>query len=126
MKHAYYHQAGKPALKLEILNEREDGTVDLGFGGKVKISECVITEEAEPGSCTLPSDAELKGEAKAAARELRQRATALGKAAGAAVKAAKDAEGKPEHAKLLEAAEEAKLAAKQADEDADLAEKAAK
>lgn len=125
-KHAFYHQQGKPPLKLEVLKEHEDGTLDLGVSGpqgRVVISQCEIRETEEAGYCTLPSEAELKAAKKQAARELRQKAVALDKKALAASKAAKEAEGKANHAELVKAADDAANAAAQADADAEEAEK---
>lgn len=122
-KYALYHQAGKPGLKLVVAKDHGDETVDLANEkGVLIVGACPVKPTPEHGCCTLLTDEE----AVKAAKQLRQKANELKKQATAATKAAKDAEGKPNHADLVKAAADAVEKAEQADKDADEAEAFAK
>lgn len=69
MKSAHYHQAGKQPIAFTVAKTHPNGTVDLAdAAGVVKISECEVTTDGAPGTCSLVEDTKAKAEADAKAK----------------------------------------------------------
>lgn len=66
MSKALYHQTGKAALEVTIAKKHADGTVDLAIDGVVKITQCQISENGAPGTCTLGEATPKKGKGRKA------------------------------------------------------------
>ncbi len=117
MKRALYHQEVGEPVPFAVLEEYDDGTIDIGpEGGEPVVTRCTVLDEAKPGHATLVEDdeddeakarkaaaaAEAKAKKAAQAEELKaQKAAAVaqakaGKAAAAAkARAAKSTKSQP-------------------------------
>lgn len=63
---AIYHQDATTKITLDVLEKPKGGKADLGRSKEVLISDCPISKDGAPGTCTLIKD---DGDAKAEAAE---------------------------------------------------------
>lgn len=108
---ALRHQHGKQPQEFDVLKKHKDGTVDLGLNGELVIGNCVVAEEAAPGTCTLVSDGKKRpSKAELAAA---QKAAAEAREAATAARAESDAD--PENEELSQKAENLEAVAAEAE-----------
>lgn len=110
MKSALYNQSGKPPISFNVVKTHPNGTVDLAdAAGVVKITECQITTDGAPGTCTLAA-APKGSKAKQSKAESKAESKAIEDAEAALDAAVAAAEADPANAELSAAVESAQTA----------------